>query len=294
MVGRAMRRLIATVCVAALSTLPACAENATPTATFDSAGYHVRGDQVYFLQAFPGKAAEIEGADPSSFEVLDRTFAKDRSTVFVDGRALPGADPASFALLDRQDFAKDRHHVYQRDEVLSNDPAHFELLGGNLSKDGSSVYWSDGSVLSDDPGHFSIVSDAEYYLFTKDGRIVHVNGRPIAGANPATFVVLKDGYARDDGGIFYFTDRISDADPEAFEVLEGSFARDGRRAYWMGKPIPGADGATFRVLNANFECTADGTRAYYRDKVIAEADPHALTPERTVIGCSETGIYFAP
>lgn len=282
------------LCVAAVATLPACGPNAVPNSSFDSAGYHVRGEQVYFLQAFPGKAAQIEGADAGSFEVLDRTFAKDRSTVFVDGRPLPGADPGSFALLERQDFAKDRGRVYQRDDVLSNDPTHFELLGGNLSKDADSVYWSDGKVLSDDPGHFLIVSDADHYLFTKDRRTVHVNGHPIVGADPASFLVLDGGYSRDDGGIFYFTDRIPGAEAATFEVLEGSFARDARRAYWMGKPIPDADGASFRVLNANFECTADRVRAYYQDKVIADADPQAFPRGRTVIGCSETGIYLSP
>ncbi|MGH3643213.1 MAG: DKNYY domain-containing protein [Mycobacterium sp.] len=291
--GRSMRKLIAAVCVAAVTVLPACDRNGAPESFFDAAGYHVHENRVYYLQAFPGKAAQIDGADAASFQVLDRTFAKDRSTVYVDGRALPDADPASFVLLGRPDFARDRDHVYQRDRVLSDDPAHFELLGGNLAKDGKAVYWSDGSVLSKDPAHFGIVSDTDHYLFTKDGRTVHVNGVPIADADPATFSVLERGYARDDGGIFYFADRIPDADATSFEVLEGSFARDARRAYWMGKRIPAADGASFRVLNANFECAADRARAYFRNEVVAGADPRSFPPGRAVTGCSETEIYFA-
>jgi hypothetical protein len=289
-----MRKLIAAVCVAAVAMLPACGRDDAPDSFFDAAGYHVRADRVYYLQAFPGKPSEIDGADAASFHALDRTFAKDRSTVYVDGRVLPGADAASFVLLDRPDFARDRDHVYQRDHVLSDDPGHFELLGGNLSKDSTAVYWSDGSVLSDDPAHFGIVSDTDHYLFTRDGRTVHVNGVPIAGADPATFRVLGGGYAQDDGGVFYFTDRIPDTDPASFQVLEGSFARDARQAYWMGKPLPGADGASFRVLNADFECSADRARAYFRDQVIAGADPRSFPPGRAVTGCSEAAIYLAP
>jgi hypothetical protein len=290
----AMRRLIAAVCVAMVAALPACGRDGTPNSLFDSAGYHVRGDAVFYLHTFPGKAAQIDGADAASFDPLDRTFAKDRSSVYVDGRPLPDADPNSFVLLDRPDFAKDADHVYQRDTVLSDDPAHFELLGGNLTKDGSAVYWSDGHVLSDDPAHFSIVSDSDYYLFTKDGRTVHVNGSPVVGADPATFGVLKGGYAQDDDGIFYFTDRIADADAPSFEVLDGPFASDARNAYWMGKAIPGADGSSFHVLNANFECAADRTRAYYRDKVIVDADPRSFPPEHAVTGCSENSVFFSP
>jgi hypothetical protein len=292
--GRAVRTLIAACCVAVLAVLPACSRSSAPNSLFDSAGYHVHDDRVYFLQAFPGKAAEVRGADPSSFQALDRTFAKDRSTVYVDGRALPGADPASFVLLDRAFLARDRDHVYQRDRVLSDDPEHFELLRANLAKDATAVYWSDGSVLSTDPARFAIVADADHYLFTKDGRSVQLNGKTIVGADPATFEVLEGGYARDAAAIFHLTDRIADADAASFGVLGGSFARDARHAYWMGKPIPAADGATFRVLNANFECTADLARAYYRNQVIPDVDPGSFPPGRAVTGCSESGIYFAP
>ena len=74
----------------------------------------MRGDKVYYLSAFPGKAAEIAGAE-------------------------------------------------------------------------ATAYWTDGGVLSDDPSHFAIVANNDHYQFTKDSRTVHVNGNPIAGADPRTF-----------------------------------------------------------------------------------------------------------
>jgi hypothetical protein len=52
----------------------------------------------------------------------------------------------------------------------------------------------------------------------------------------------------------------------------------------MGKTIDGADPATFEVLNAAFECTADAAHAYYRQTVIAGADPQAFRPGRAVTG----------
>lgn len=163
-----MRSLIAAVSLFAVAILPACNPDAPPSSLFNAGGYHVRGDKVYYLHSFPGDAFEIEDADPDSFQALDQTYARDKSTVYVGGRPLPGADAATFELLDRPGFAKDAHHVYQRDRPFSDDPAHFELLDGDLSKDSTSVYWSDGEVLSDDPAHFAIISNAAHYLFTKD------------------------------------------------------------------------------------------------------------------------------
>jgi hypothetical protein len=61
----------------------------------------------------------------------------------------------------------------------------------------------------------------------------------------------------------------------------------------MGTAIDGADPATFRVLNAAFECSADAERAYYRQTVIAGADPQRFPPGRAVTNCTETSVSFA-
>ncbi|MCP9271380.1 DKNYY domain-containing protein [Mycolicibacterium arenosum] len=286
-----MRKLIAAMCAASVVLIPACGRG-EPNSLFDAAGYHVRGDTVYYLRAFPGAADEMQGVDVNSFEVLDRTYAKDAAQVYLDGRPLADADPATFVLLDRPNHAKDARYVYARDRVVSDDPEHYELLDANLSKDSAHVYWSDGSVLSDDPANFEIVSNRDYYTYTRDGTTVHVNGTPITAADPATFRVLAGGYSRDDAGAFYFTDAMPDANAAELEVLEGAYARDRAHAYWMGAVIPGADAASFVVLNGDFECTADATRAYYRDTVIADADPAAFPKDKAVTGCSETGITF--
>ena len=288
-----MRRLIAAVTLFAVALLPACSSDRPPSSLFDTSGYHVRDDRVYYLNAFPGDAFEIEGADPASFRAFDQTYASDGSTVYVDGRPLLEAEAASFEPLDRPGFAKDAHHVFRRDRPVSDDPAHFELLDGDLSKDSAAVYWSDGEVLSDDPEHFAIISNTDHYLFTKDTRTVHVNGNPIDGADPATFRVLRGAYSQDAEHAFYFSDEITGADLLAFRALEGPYASDDARVYWMGEPIGGADPATFRVLNADFECSADARRAYYRNSVVAAADPSTFPADQVVTRCDETSVSFA-
>jgi DKNYY family len=287
-----VRTSIAALCLVAVALLPACGRNNPPTSVFDGAGYHVRGDKVYYLTAFPGKASEIAGADAVSFKAFDATYAKDKSNAYFDGHPISGADATSFDVLERRGFAADRNHVYQLDRPISDDPAHFELLDGGLSKDSTAVYWTDGDVLSDDPGHFTVVSKNDHYLFTKDSRTVHVNGNPIIDADPATFRVLQGAYGQDARHVFYFSDPVANADAASFRPLDGPYASDVSRAYWMGKAIDGADPATFRVLNAAFECSADAGRAYYRQSVITGADPRRFPPDRAVTGCTETSVSF--
>ena len=79
----------------------------------------------------------------------------------------------------------------------------------------------------------------------------------------------------------------------SFRPLDGPYASDSARVYWMGKTIDGADPGTFRVLNANFECSSDNRLAYYRQTVIADANPQAFPPDKAVTNCSETSISFA-
>jgi hypothetical protein len=198
------RKSTAAICLLAIAMLLACSRNSPPNSLFDSAGYHVKDDKVYYLNAFPGKAFEMTDAEAGSFELLDRT-----------------------------NFAKDRHHVYQHDRVISEDPA-----------------------------HFAIISNADNYLFTKDGSTVHVNGKPIANADPSTFQVLQGAYTRDGQRVFYFDQQIADADLSSFRKLDGPYASDATHVYWTGKTI-------------------------------ASADPRSFPPGRAVTNCSETSISFA-
>ena len=53
----------------------------------------------------------------------------------------------------------------------------------------------------------------------------------IKGADPATFLVLDNGYALDDKRVYFDGVPIVDADPTSFEVFDSLFARDARHVY---------------------------------------------------------------
>src|SRR4051812_3148555 len=99
-----MRRSIAALCVVAVALAPACSRDKPPNSLFDAAGYHVRGDKVYYLAAFPGKPSEIAGADAASFKAFDSTYAKDTSHAYFDGQPIVRADAPSFDVLTRSGF----------------------------------------------------------------------------------------------------------------------------------------------------------------------------------------------
>lgn len=180
-----MRTVLVVLCVAVVGLLPACSRDATPDSLFDVAGYHVRGDTVFYLNAFPGKAFEIAGADPSSFEVFDQTYARDRSNVYLDGTALAGADPATFRLLDRPGFAADAHRVYLRDKPISTDPGHFELLDGPYAGDAQRVYWMGRAIDGAHPASFRVLNVA--FECSADAERAYYRQTVIADEHPRSF-----------------------------------------------------------------------------------------------------------
>jgi hypothetical protein len=110
------RKSIAALCIAALAILPACSRS--HNSFFDKPGYYVRGDKVYYLDAFPGSAAEIAGADAATFQPLAGPYAKDRLRAYFHGGPIPRADTSTFQALDNT-YARDRRQVYAGAEVIA-------------------------------------------------------------------------------------------------------------------------------------------------------------------------------
>lgn len=264
-----------------------------PPSRLSDSGYHLRRTKVFFHPGFGlSSPFEISGADRASFEVLDHSYARDDSRVYLDGVVISSADPSTFTLLSPP-FALDARHVYVNRDIFSDDPAHFEIVQGNISRDSKYIYWST-SVVSDDPIHLSVVQSPGYYTFFKDSRVVYVNGNAIAEADPTSFAVIADAYARDALRVFYFDELIHGADVSTFEILESPYARDADSVFWMAHLIADASPETFKVLNAKFECSADAHYAFYQDQIIQDFDPATIPVAAQVTGCSSTDVHFTP
>lgn len=264
-----------------------------PPSRLSDSGYHLRRTKVFYHPGFGlSSPFEISGADRASFEILDHSYARDNSQVYLDGLPIPEADPATFELLESP-FALDARHVYVNRDIFSDDPVHFEQVHGNIFRDSQHIYWST-SIVSDDPAHLSVLDRSGFYTFFKDLRTVFVNGNPIAGAEPDSFAVIDGAYSQDARHVFYFDEMIPDADVSTFEILESPYARDANSAFWMENVIADASPDTFKVLNADFECSADAQYAFYQDQMIQGYDPEEIPDDAQVIGCSSADVHFTP
>lgn len=133
------RKSAAALCLLAVAILLACSRNGPPNSLLESAGYYIRNGTAHYLNAYPGKAFEIDDADAATFKALDSTDGRDASNVGVNGAPLADADARSFEVLDRRGFAKDPV-TSKHDRPISDDPTPFELLDDGLAKDSHVVY----------------------------------------------------------------------------------------------------------------------------------------------------------
>jgi len=112
-----------------------------------------------------------------------------------------------------------------------------------------------------------------------NGKVTH----SIHGADPKSFVVLKDGYAKDKSQV-YFEGRVIwsaiDADkpfwtqPNSFEVLGSGYAKNAEFAYFRGEPFS-VDLSSFRV-GSNGSWTIDKNDAYVQTRAVHSCDPSSF------------------
>lgn len=217
-------------------------QGASPT-TFEvlGKGYSRDDSHVFYY------SKELTTADPDTFEVLEGYYAKDCCTVYVRGEKLPGVDAPSFTTIQYPDntrvLGKDKNTVYDSSEnrMEGIDGATFEFISEFYAKDENGVY----------------------IVGTHCGLDGCFTNKKVPEADPATFEVLEHGYAKDHQRVYCRNDEIiENADPASFEVVgDGRIAKDANYTYMYcthakardeyGNPIPGT------VLDAEGNPVAD-------------------------------------
>lgn len=88
--------------------------------------------------------------------------------------------------------------------------------------------------------------------FAADKNQVYYEGRPLAGADAATFRQLRSPYWADSKRVYWYKEPIPGADPKSFDYVRGFWTRDANNFYYGADPVNPKDPNTFRVVNANW------------------------------------------
>lgn len=203
-------------------------------------GYRRTADSVQFLGWNKDEgyfSYEVVGADRTSFQPLDKFYAKDNDRVYFEGHVIDQADPATFEVVGTL-YGHDTAHVFLKNAVIEGaDPQTFRILDAGLlwARDAREVFFGRSPVHVAHPEAFRIVRahwacDGEnYYTDIGTGSSYRVD------ADFATFKVLNSHYAKDRREAFYGVEPIAGSDPASFVVIDEITARDAHATYVLGR-----------------------------------------------------------
>jgi len=211
-------------------------------------------------------------ADAASFEVLGvverRSIARDRRRLYVDAKLASGPDPSSFTLLGAG-LASDRDGVWNartsfrppRFERLDADRDSLRILDDDHACDRDRV-WHRGTVIEGAIGRsFQLLGHG----YATDGERFFAQGQPL-DEEPAELVVLDEWHTIADGRVCFHGRPLEGADTATWRSLGNKFGIDARRVYFDGVDVEHADPASFTQLAHDEACgwARDRARVWYR------------------------------
>lgn len=293
----------------------------------DEAGYKLQGDQVWFSSIgnhpHRDQVTKVKGIDTATFREITPcvgyrpcarqvvNFARDRKHVFHRGNVIPGADPDTFVLID-DTYAKDKAAVYAGVVRLTNRIANFRPLPNEVwATDGRHIFY--GETRLEGEG-FELNPQNHDYARTKT-HVYHRGKALTADASTFQLVWAGTGVSKDKNNVYYNDVPIPAADPLTMTVVSAFLLKDKRAVYLQGKEVVGldpltlrtfpigdtymadrnavylghkkieGDGATFEVLQPAY--TKDKNSVYYKDAVLAQADPLSFVATSMDRGCDK-------
>lgn len=115
--------------------------------------YYYKNNKVFYGDAQNGPEYELQDADVDSFTPINRSYAKDKNSVFYGYTKLVDADVSTFKTLDYFLYSQDSRYIYWKHEKIESiDIGSFQTLSCGYIKDQAKVFWRnkqlDVSVLS--------------------------------------------------------------------------------------------------------------------------------------------------
>jgi hypothetical protein len=157
--------------------------------------------------------------DYNSFEVINKSFAKDKNSVYQLPILTININPNDVQIINDY-YVRDKHSVYyQGDEgLLTVDIDNFKdlkileysviTIGGKVITDGKLFKYKNVDTKS-----FESISHPLYF---KDKNHVYYKQEIFDKADAATFEDVGHGYYKDKNHVFYYNELLPDADPKTF------------------------------------------------------------------------------
>ncbi|MEM6724619.1 MAG: DKNYY domain-containing protein [Bacteroidota bacterium] len=219
----------------------------------DFTGYHQEENAAYYIFEIDDSDETnvrtdytlIRKADIASFEILSKYYAKDQQNIYFENRVVHAVDRESFQVINHK-LGRDSNALIFNGYRTEVDPSSIEILSARegahqlelIAKDKDHVYadqWTKFGKTGMRTGY-----DKTLALMKKI-------------ADPASFELLSDLWAKDQSHIYYRFKPMEQIDYDSFQFLMihnySHWAKDQYHLYQNDKLIKDIHGASFQVLN---------------------------------------------
>lgn len=183
----------------------------------------------------------IEGADPNTFEYIDKCFFKDKESVYYAYHKLDQLNPQTTYILNEM-YIRDSDQLYYCDWHGVEPPLLVEpkvninkiQVRGEWIFDDKNMYFSGIPIAG---VNCKSITFFDEYGFFMDDQHVYYQGSRLEYADTATFQPIGNGYSKDDTNVYFFSERIVDADVATFKAKGETWGlgMDMYRSYHYGK-----------------------------------------------------------
>ena len=182
-------------------------------------------NSVYYVDENNGEVSLkiLKGADPATFEF--GVISKDKNSVFIGNQKLEGVSSKGFEVLDDTfNFMKDYKNVYYLDRESDGITYKVKVL------DTKGIDIPSLEFLGDSYNQYYRDKNNIYFLNDKDDKMEF---EKLVGANPKTFEIIDDYFARDDKNLYIFGYKLDGIDPKTFETLNYEMIKDKNGVYFL-------------------------------------------------------------
>ncbi|OUS40310.1 hypothetical protein A9R00_06685, partial [Oleispira antarctica] len=258
--------------------------NATAYDSKLSNQYYLQDDKVIYVldgNFFQIGGADVEGADPDTFAVIDQSYAKDINNIYYNGKPVAGANPSSVTLVTsglNENSANSGYlisdgKVFCYGEVIEGaDPTSFSYLLGSYAMDKDYLYYYIDIKIPRTATPVAMPNASASYI--RHGEQVIYQGEIISNeAND--FKIINDEYAIDASHVYSHGKIVEGMVADGFTVISPYYRKDKNQAYYFNTPIPGSDPASFKVLNDAI--SKDQKNIYYDGNIVENIKPSEVS-----------------
>jgi hypothetical protein len=150
----------------------------------------------------------------------------------------------------------------------------FHVLNYGFAQDNNHVFLFGGIITNCPPTDFHLyqpIKPVIQSLYYRCGEKVFYWYAEIPEADPNSFIVLNQRYAKDKNSAYLIQFPIKYSDPNTFTLLEHDYSKDKLNVYHGGTLIPGADPSSFTPLGNYY--SKDQNHVYYFSRLLEDANP---------------------